>query len=682
MHSANYKWMENLSEESIENILENLNILIGVWKWNQDDDSGNNDQDFEENNGKIITINMKISDELMIHSSIWNLVQKILNFKWEIIKWLILELESTNPLENIELSNSMFFSYLIAYLKSQDSINEDDINQLEKNYNEFIVDKNKDIFKKKVENEISNLQSKKINPVDLLIIENSIKSPIHSKIILNYLGNYPKNSTFIISLIEEIWIEETCIFIKNINWEKLNQLLINTINIKQIAELINNVNNSMNISQLIEETNSDILNEIFKWPIVTLKLSKLIKSKIKISTISAFLNEVSNPSFYLLNINENQLLELLINDVYQEKLFQLLNSKDDCSPLAKTLNKVPIIKFLNLTQEIDKLNRLVHFIYYTDSEIVATIIKGLNNDLIKPLLDSIKDMMAFSDKLNKLDDIQKFNSFIKLVNLEILAEVNNIWNIIHMLDTSINVAKLADFINRIDNTTLEIMLSEPPLYDKYTSLIENISINDLEKVLIDINLDEFLRYLGFNDWEKYIIAFVNNSKNIWTSIDLFNTMISGEFYMLLKEISDYKKLNEFLLHDRAIKFISQIDYGVRCAAIINEVDINKFWNLIVSVWTLRTYSFLIELINELSHMITLSSKINEVSIDNLTKLLKKWKQNSVKTEFMIFLETARATELNDVVRETPIDRIIKRIEKYWWTKVAKLVNNESRVSLW
>ena len=59
--------------------------------------------------------------------------------------------------------------------------------------------------------------------------------------------------------------------------------------------------------------------------------------------------------------------------------------------------------------------------------------------------------------------------------------------------------KLADFINRIDNTTLEIMLSEPPLYDKYTSLIENISINDLEKVLIDINLDEFLRYLGFND---------------------------------------------------------------------------------------------------------------------------------------------------------------------------------------
>ena len=114
-----YKWMENVDIVLIEKLLENLDLLIKIWSWNKDDEtlnvseneSVNDDEEVDKNIRNWITVNMKVSDDLTLFSSIWNLIQKILNFKEEIVKALDMEMDNFNPNDYSKLSDKVFFDY-------------------------------------------------------------------------------------------------------------------------------------------------------------------------------------------------------------------------------------------------------------------------------------------------------------------------------------------------------------------------------------------------------------------------------------------------------------------------------------------------------------------------------------------------------------------------------------------
>jgi len=354
--------------------------------------------------------------------------------------------------------------------------------------------------------------------------------------------------------------------------------------------------------------------------------------------------------------------------------------------LTAVLRNIEILNFIGIMQSVGDIDTFIYFITSVDTDLVTGIINNANPLFLTEMLDKAYNIEAFSSKLNELDNSKKFNELIEKVDLGKLIDLSFYWNIFLFLEMFPSAGSSSDFINRTNINVLIKLISHTELYGKYIVLIHNIWRTKLDKLLENIDLDDFISYLeSYATWNDLMISYIGTSTNTQTSIDFYNIVWWKDFYNLLLNVGDAAKLNNFIsAYSETIQFISDLERVDEIWKIIANCRESRLWNLINNIKSLpdtqSDYEFFLELINETTDPIWLALKINTIPTTILWAMINKWKGNNIKLKFSEFLHHVDKLELNELINSPKlIDKLMGKIKRHWWIETAITINNKGRL---
>jgi hypothetical protein len=599
--------------------------------------------------------------------NIWNFIQKILIRKEAIIGSLSVEMSNMNTTINSGISNTTFFKYLMIYLKAKEKIDSSVINQLERNYHSFIIDKNTEIFKEKVDREITTKNKEKIPKIMLSFLENEIKSPRHSQIIVNYIWTYPDDTSSIISLITVAWIEKIYDLLKSVNHQKFNSILKHEWTNKDLVSVINNfsyiLSNVKYISKfadIIDETDSDklvniLIDDIYVSENLVLQIDEISGTK----HLSKFINNAESYWVFITNIsavklskfiewinieNLNKILtswtydidrfEYLINNLNDPYLLTLLINKLKPEILINILEADINIKFVNFLNSLDNHSLIIqflseieapsHFIRNIKSDKLAEILKSSNSIKKLKYIFNIFDYSApFGQILNAVDsdrfiktleqtiDTERFASLIQNVNYEKV-----VW-IINNIDVDIFISVLNN-VNDIEIFTKKLAKLED--YTDFVILMETINVHVFIKL---IEVWEIFELINKSSDIKVLVNFLNI-----TPINLLKQLLAqnlySEYVQLIENIEE-ERLSAFLDEVKLERLLSYLNkyYDSWIHYLIDFIKWSKNLERIISIFNLYDNDSLYNLLRNLDNIENLNdyldmSKISPAIVTNTT----------------------------------------------------------------
>ena len=383
-----------------------------------------------------------------------------------------------------------------------------------KNYDENILKligaKNLNLFDKdKIVSEFNELKNKLDN-------FNNLYEDILKNTELNYKKN-PKNILSTLNIID--FIKDNDVFFNKIEEFKLNKdenilILFNDLN--SLLNIKEKYQDKLNINDVDKITDDMILEldekSFFKSISIKKKYKKLLSKyvinnyKINKKELKTYLLDIKNYQELLIKINDNyELISSFVdNNIYNDRLYY-----NDC-----------VSKYHNTYKLIDLLNELDTRSLEDDISSFKYFKENINDD-IKNNINKAK--LLLNDYIN----YEKIMNDNYLFNVDALNNIDDSFNIYHMLIEYVNNKNVSDLV-MISN--INISLNE--LYDLGIKnicdevLMENISYHDLEKY--------FLRSLSYSLLKYY---FKDEDINLFSPI-IFDEKVNK----YRKLINDYQNL--------------------------------------------------------------------------------------------------------------------------------------------
>jgi hypothetical protein len=656
-------------------------------------------------NDDSVDSNERDPSALFKYTNISNLVQKILIDKDSIIDGLNLSLNSVNITVNKKINNTAFFKYLMSYLKNLENVNSDDINKLEKTYHEFVLEKNKEIFKTKVKTEISEKNRNKIPAFMISFLEEQVKSPRHSQEIVNFIGKYPENCLFVVDLSVKVWIEKLCDFLRIINQEKLNVLLKknnesknNENFLNNLSYVVKNVKDIRKLGEIIQNTNSaqldEILNDDAFWSEnLTLHIDEVHNTL----HLSAFIN------------NAAKYLELL-NNVYAKKLMVFIES-------LNISNFNTIVEWLNY--EIDKIEHLINNINnkYLLNQLIseikpAVLIKLLESDINIEILNFINLLDNTEYLLIFLEKIENPWFYIKNIKSEKLTELSSLISnkTIKILNEFEWSANFVEILNTVDSDRFIKTLEQTIDIERFTSLIQNVNYEKVVWIINNINIDIFISVLNnVNDIEIFTkkLAKLEDYTDFIILIETINVHVFiklievWEIFEFVNKSSDLKILVNFLnitpinilkqlliknLYSEYVQLIENIEEEM-LSAFLDEVKVEKLLSYLNTYYDSWVHN-LIDFIKWSKNLERVISVFNLYENDSLHNLLRNLGNIEKLNDYLdiskispaILVNTTNTTNLAIVLDNAKLLNFWMLTDSIDSRKIAYIINNIDDIS--
>lgn len=692
------KGIESLDEIDLTTIVSEINWLTNLWKRQTTID----DFQEKESNNNSIELTQEIWESEMekendieyedirifSHISIWNFIAMILLRKKEILNWLKWKLSILSWNEEIEgieeIWNKEFFNYLIVYLRWLNKVNENweiiwkliDLNDIDKLidlYNTFSISKNRDLYRKKVGDNISPKNQKIIWENSLNQIENDLSHPRQSEFIARYLNTYPEKKSEVIDIIK---FSIDCPIVLNlierrVSIEKLSKLIKEGFDFYILTELVNswlsldktvNLINTVEITDLNKIINKDVNKEVLK------NFINLINS----DALSIFIKRFDNKTIREFLYSKTMLKAVVLFNMYEEnKIFDLFKTSIKNNSFwnfkkhllyyfsNESFNVVDFNDFLiNSWFRSDTLISFICNSNYQKEKVIIVFSKLESRKfwefLILPRIGEDTKATLLNHYPEKMSELLEKSIIDNLRILLLKMDENVFWA--RFGDDSISIDNLTDFINLKDSSGEWIykMLNDKNFSNSDINFALNQNMKNLSNILWnvwikDLNKQEISRFLWILNIE-------------WITSDYARIIIKED-----KEWKIMRLINEWHLLDVACEIWKELDLKEfeigQLREISRAVSWSKRWDILkVEALNKEQIDILFNLhwdsnnLTGLSHVDQQRVVYTYEMIENEEDELKQW---IYKEELHELLEKSDISFLN----ENEIFNIISIIEE-------------------
>jgi hypothetical protein len=485
-----------------------------------------------------------------------------------------------NLTKEINFENSMidynFESAILKTVEKTNTITKNNIEKIKESLN--VVQDNVQYVNQKV----SNVNYKTINRLSNQIkniLNNQEFSDDYASIIISKISNIAK-STEIKNILSVVKNEDT---LQNLSYI-LRQSNVNTENIKSISEIVNlSKNNNFNIQKISNESIQNIknilsLSESINKNYSTQDILKNLTQNFRTSNISNY-NKTSN-----LVSNVNNTFEKNFN---LQKLSQIkdINVFDEINIISEPkINKtIKVLRKLKQINNIENLDQNISLVNQTLSDKKEYFVKTSNVNKVNKFINLIENSKLNSTQINAISQlsVQNLSNIVQTIN-NISNNDNNINKIVNEISkiSENKITKISNINqNQIQNInltknevqsvvrlerqirsysekvkvretlkTLDLVQSNPDINQIFTNKISYTKLNQISKVLQNINLTKTEKNLEVI--KKY--SFDSNKKNISNFFNELNvvSLFKSEkkkkktFSSINKQIDRLYRMNE------------------------------------------------------------------------------------------------------------------------------------------
>jgi hypothetical protein len=485
-----------------------------------------------------------------------------------------------NLTKEINFENSMidynFESAILKTVEKTNTITKNNIEKIKESLN--VVQDNVQYVNQKV----SNVNYKTINRLSNQIkniLNNQEFSDDYASIIISKISNIAK-STEIKNILSVVKNEDT---LQNLSYI-LRQSNVNTENIKSISEIVNlSKNNNFNIQKISNESIQNIknilsLSESINKNYSTQDILKNLTQNFRTSNISNY-NKTSN-----LVSNVNNTFEKNFN---LQKLSQIkdINVFDEINIISEPkINKtIKVLRKLKQINNIENLDQNISLVNQTLSDKKEYFVKTSNVNKVNKFINLIENSKLNSTQINAISQlsVQNLSNIVQTIN-NISNNDNNINKIVNEISkiSENKITKISNINqNQIQNInltknevqsvvrlerqirsysekvkvretlkTLDLVQSNPDINQIFTNKISYTKLNQISKVLQNINLTkteknlEVIKKYSFDSNKKNISNFFNEL-NV---VSLFKSERKTEktFSSINKQIDRLYRMNE------------------------------------------------------------------------------------------------------------------------------------------